>query len=401
MALCGFQFFRYYALSSQMQRYPIMLLVPLIAILSWKQLFSKQKDIFFRLMRYLLVSWIVSMFMSYVFWGQPMSKSYSITSQYLFIIMFFYLCKEKCTKVTIEKVIVFFGWAYIILWLYSFSRFPEVTFGWYGEEGMSEDMSRGMVRINFTGRLSLILGYFYYLNKSFLNRSPKYKIFAITFFVFLILQLTRQLILWSGIVTVIFIFLRSKKIASFLGIIFAALYIGSANIEFSNDSIIGSMLNITNEEMNGELYSGENPRITEYKYFFTKWSKNAITDVFGNGVPDSSTGYGRYEQRLWYTDHIYLSDTGYPTMYVYVGLIGLILYIVLFIRAVLQKMPKEISYVKMFMLFMIPANFAADWFEKPDGQLCLILCIYLIYICRNKPYLLGLEQGDKTVKGQE
>ena len=251
MILCGFQFYEYYDLDLNTKRIPEMMLVPLIGILSAKQIFLKEKDIFFRIMRYLLLIWVLSMPMSILFWGQSISRSYIATAPYLFFIMFFYFVKRKFPRLTLEKIIVSFGWLYIILWLYASTRLPEITFGYNAGDEYTDDLSRGVIRINFTGRLTMILAYFYYLNKSFLEKNPKYKIFAIIFFVFIVLQVTRQLILWTGVVTVIYIFMRAKKFAVFLGIVFAALYIGLANIQFSDDSVLGSLINISNEEMNG------------------------------------------------------------------------------------------------------------------------------------------------------
>lgn len=136
--------------------------------------------------------------------------------------------------------------------------------------------------------------------------------------------------------------------------------------------------------MNGELYGGEDPRITEYRYFFNDWSKNIITDIFGNGISHPKTSYGKYEASLMQKD-IYLSDVGYPSMYVIVGALGLILYIVLYIKGTLQKLPPELSYVNMFLGFLIPSNIAASWFLNPDTQLATAICIYLIYTYRKRP----------------
>lgn len=392
MILCGFQFYQYFDMTSNQQRYPELVMVVLLAAFTAKQIFSKEKDLFFRLMRLLLFSWIFSMFMAVIFWGQSTSRTFVATGPCLFFIIFFYFCKKKVSRLSLEKITVIFGWLYIILWLYSLTRIPEATFGWSKDGELSDDMSRGIIRINFTGRLSMIFAYFYYLNKSFLERNPKYKIFAVTFFVFLVFQVTRQLILWTGVVTIIFIFLRARKLASILGVVFLFLYLGSANIHFSDDSIIGSLANITNEEANGQLYSGENPRITEYRYFMTKWSKNAITDIFGNGVPHGANAYGQYEERLK-SNGIFLSDVGYPSMYVYVGLVGLILYILLFFKCTFQKLPKELAYVNMYMGFMIPANIAASWYATPDSQLAMSICVYFIYMYHKHPEFINLKDN--------
>lgn len=393
MALCGFQFYGYYEISNNMQKFPCMLLIPLLFFVCRKQIFLKENDIFFQLIRYLLFSWLLSMIMSFLFWNQSMILSYRATAQSLFFIIFFYFCKIKVDVHSLEKIIIIFGWLYIILWLYAFSRAPEVIFGWSEEGFLSDDLSRGMVRVNFTGRLSLILGYFYYLNKCFIDRNPKYKIFTIIFFIFLVLQLTRQLILWAGVVTIIFMFMKAKKLVMILAILFVALYVGVSIIEFSDNRLIGAMVNVTNEQISGDLYQGEDPRITDYKYMFNDWSRNTITDIFGNGLPHYDSNYGIYEERLKQRG-IYLSDVGYPSMYVILGIIGLALYIIIYIKGSFAKLPKELNYVNMFMLFLIPANIAARWYMGADTQLGLAICIYLIYTYRKEPKLLNLERND-------
>ena len=182
-------------------------------------------------------------------------------------------------------------------------------------------------------------------------------------------------------------FLRAKKMAVSLAILFAIFYTGMSNIQFSDETIIGSMINISKLQAEGQLYDGEDPRVTEYKYFFSDYSKNIITDVFGNGVPNINTSYGKYKAQQEMKG-IYLSDVGYPSIYVFLGLIGLFVYVFLFIRGTFQKLPEELGYINMFMAFMIPANVAASWYMGADTQLALAICVYLIYIYRNNPKLI-------------
>lgn len=391
MILCAFRFYSYYQLDNNIQKLPGMLLVPFLMIITWRQLVLKEKDPLYKGMRLLLISWILSMLMSYIFWNQSFTLSYRTSVQSMFLVIFFYFCKKKVTRKALEKLIVLFGWLYIILWIYAMMRAPEVTFG-VTDDDLNDQ--RGMFRINFVGRLSLIFAYFYYLNKCFIERNPKYKVFAVIFFIFIIFQLTRQLILWAGVVTIISIFLRAKKLATMLGVLFFALYIGSVNINFSDDSVIGSMINLTNTQIDNNQYSGtEDIRVTEYKYFFGEWSPNLITNVFGNGMPHTDSSYGHYYTNLQ-SEGLYLSDVGYPSMFVLLGLFGLILYLWLFIKCTMEKLPKELSYVNMFMGFMIPANIAASWYMGADTQLAMCICVYIIYTYHKRPQLLNLKKDE-------
>lgn len=385
MVLFGFRLFGYAGINDKIERYPVLFMVPLLVVSCWKQITRKTKDVYYKLIRLLLISWTLSMFMSWIFWNQSPYLSYTTTGYYMFFVIFFYFCKRKVTRSSIEKLVVIFGWLYVILWLYALYKAPEITFGL--TEDTVDNTDRGILRINFVGRLSLVFAYFYYLNKCLMNKSKISIILASTLFVFIVLQVTRQLILWVAVVTVIFIFLRAKKLAVSLAILFAIFYTGMSNIQFSDDTIIGSMINISQLQAEGQLYEGEDPRVTEYKYFFSDYSKNIITDVFGNGVPNINTSYGKYKAQQEMKG-IYLADVGYPSIYVFLGLIGLFVYVFLFIRGTFQKLPEELGYINMFMAFMIPANVAASWYMGADTQLALAICVYLIYIYRNNPKLI-------------
>lgn len=392
MVLCAFRFYSYYQLDNNIQKLPGMLLVPFLIVLTWKQLLLKEKEPCFKIIRLLLISWIISMIMAYVFWDQSFTLSYRASAPNMFFIVFFYFCKKRISRITLEDIIKLFGWLYIILWLYAMSRAPAVTFG--SDEEEITNMQRGMLRVNFIGRISLVLAYFLYLNKSFLEKNPKYKIFAVVFFIFIVLQLTRQLILWAGVVTLIFIFMRSKKIALLLTILFFSMYVGSVNIKFSDSSVIGSMINLTNEQISYNQSSGdEDVRVTEYRYFFFDWSKNIMTQTLGNGMPHTDSSYGHYYTNLQ-SEGLYLSDVGYPCMFVVLGLFGLILYILLFVKCTIVRLPKELSYVNMFMGFMIPANIAASWYMGADAQLAFCICAYLIYTYHKRPQLLNLKKNE-------
>lgn len=382
--LCGFQFYNYYGLSNTIQKLPLMVMIPLLFISTFKQLLVKEKDVFYRAFRWLLILWGLSLFSAYIFWDQPIVHTYRASANYFFFIIFFYFCKERIRIDSLEKIIVLFGWLYIILWLYAMFRAPSLTFGVSEDNEVSDNMQRGMLRINFTGRLSLIFAYFYYLNKCFIERRPKFIIFAGIFFVFIVLQLTRQLILWAGVVSIIYIFLRAKKLAVALSILFFAMYAGVTNIHFSDNNIIGAMINLTYDQAK---YAGDDIRVEEYRYFLTDWSPNVVTSLIGNGMPHSETEYGHYYQTLQ-NNGFFLSDVGYPCMYVLVGVLGLAIYLFLYIKGAFLKLPKEYNYVNMFLLFLIPANIAASWYGGADTQLAFSICIYIIYVQRKKSHSL-------------
>lgn len=376
--LCGLQFYRYYALSGPVLNSLSTLSILLIVAFSYKKIFCKVKNKYYKTMQWLLFSLLACMVMAWIFWGQSLLLTYRAAQSFLLLI-FFYFVANKFKVTELERIIIIFGWLYVILWLYALYKVPDTIFG-NAQDEIDKDELRGFFRINFTGRLSMILAYFLYLCKYFVHKKNKYIVYAAVLFTFIVFQLTRQLILWTAVISLIYIFLSSKKWAIILALVFGFLYAGSYNIQFSDDSVIGSLINITNMEMNGQLYAGENPRIVEYRYLFTQWSPNLLTDIFGTGIDcGSDTAYGKYVYKIGWSKGIYITDIGYGHMFAQTGILGLGLYVWLFIICTFSKMPKELQYVNMFMGAMIPLNIAAAWYAGADTKVCIAICVYLIY----------------------
>lgn len=205
------------------------------------------------------------------------------------------------------------------------------------------------------------------------------------FFLFIVFQLTRQLILWTALVGMIYIYLKNPK--KILGFCLAAFFLFALfinNVEISDDSLVGSMINVTKAQIDSNKGGNEDIRITEYKYFFGEWSKNIVTDIIGNGMPHANSPYGRMNTRLMEQQRLFLSDVGYAKMFVIQGLLGLCLYLFLFFMSVRLQMPADLDYARMFMAFTIPANIGASWYATADGQIALCICVYLIMLYGRK-----------------
>lgn len=105
-----------------------------------------------------------------------------------------------------------------------------------------------------------------------------------------------------------------------------------------------------------------------------------MTDIFGTGIDcGSDTAYGKYVYNIGWSKGIYITDIGYGHMFAQTGILGLGLYVWLFIICTFSKMPKELQYVNMFMGAMIPLNIAAAWYAGADTKVCIAICVYLIY----------------------
>ena len=382
--IISFRFFYYVGFPDTIRKLPQFLLVPFMFYICWKPLFIwKSTNSIFLIIRWIIFSLIVSIISAWVFWEQPLSLGFRASSIMFTLLFFFYLCK-RCPSVSfLESVIWTVTIIYIILWIYAFFQAPTPVFltgAMEKAERMGEDLSRGIVRIAFEGRIFLPLAFFMALNKFYVTRKKFFLFSSLMFFYFIILHVTRQIIVWSAFVAMIYIYLKNPKktvLAIFICIV-TFFVLMSGVIKFSDDSIIGSLINISQDQFDAASDGEENIRITEYKYFFFDWSKNIITDIIGNGRPHETSTYGAYELQLRDNHSLYLSDVGYADMYVVQGLLGLLLYTFLFYKTVRIQMPANLDYVRMFMAFMILANIAASWYTKADAQIAISISAYLV-----------------------
>ncbi|HCD2558789.1 TPA: hypothetical protein NBL01_005706, partial [Klebsiella pneumoniae] len=87
-------------------------------------------------------------------------------------------------------------------------------------------------------------------------------------------------------------------------------------IKVNDDSIIGKMINLSTEQASSQSTGDKNIRLLEYEYFLTHYSKNIITDIFGNGVPHFTSSYGLKEINIREQFSYFMSDVGYAEIFV-------------------------------------------------------------------------------------
>lgn len=374
----GLQFYQYVGLGITIEKLALCIMVPIMFAICWKTFILHVENKLFLLMRWLVILTALSIIFAYIFWEQSIFYGYRVVAPEFALLFYFYLYRRKPSLRSLEKYIIIFGILYCLLWLYAFSQIPTRVFGIAELGDINEELKRGMIRVNFIGRGFLILSYFLALNKAFVLKKKIYFVASAIFYIFIIAQLTRQLIFLTALVTVIYIFKKSKKalFVAITAILF--LFISGQNIKMDSDTILGSLIALTEEELDNNNQGEENIRITEYRYFFTEWSPNIMADIVGNGLPHWKTSYGNYEGKLATQKGFFLADIGYGRMKVVTGYIGLVLWLILFVRCCFVRMPEHLMYAWMFMMFFLPANVMASWYATADFQFAMCISVYLM-----------------------
>lgn len=308
-----------------------------------------------------------SIIMSWLVWEQPITLGYRSTAPILSIIFIFLLYKNQYSESELRKFIEIQFIIYSLLFLYALYKAPEVVFGLDNEKELSD--SRGIFRITIANSGFLILAFFMFLNNWVVEKSKKYIILAIFAFILIIMTTVRQVILWSFIVSIFYLFRKWKYMWGILAI--SIITINFTTIKINEDSVIGSLIELTENQVNDNQQGDTYIRFLEYEYYFTNYSDNFLTYIFGNGQSHSESALGKYEEKLNNYYGFYQSDVGYARVFVQWGILGLIWVILLFHYPLKYKMPENLIFLKLYVIYQIFANIAASWFWHEIITICV------------------------------
>ncbi len=353
--------------------------LPIVGLYVYKEL-SNSNSIIKRKFKQLTLIILLSIIMSWLIWDQPISLGYRSTAPILSIIYIFLLYKYQYTEKELRKFIQIQFIIYIILFSYALYKAPEIIFGFDVEKELNDD--RGIFRISIANRGFLILSYFMFLNNWITKHSKKYLCLASLAFAFIILTTIRQVIFLSLLISLVYLFRKWKYI--WVSMIALIIVINTISIKINNDSILGSLIDLTEQQINDNQSGDTNIRLLEYKYYFTKYSDNPLAWLFGNGQYHANSEMGKYESRLMNYYGYFQSDVGYARIYVQWGIIGLILIFTLFYYPLKFKFNNNVIFLKLFVIYQIFANIAASWIWPDIISICITFYMIDNFVITNK-----------------
>lgn len=374
--ISSFLFYNYVGFNNQICKAIYFFSVPITIFYSFPELRNKHRHtLYSNIIRNILFLTMFSMIMAYFFWGQDLMLSYRVTASYLAIVYFFYLMQVKPDLSIIEKLIWFYCIFYIMLWLYALIRAPNLTFGFEPETGI--DNSRGIFRLEIPGHAFVALGFFVALVKFVETKKIKWVVIFSILFIIIILHVTRQVIIFSFLVG-LFYLLKEKKYL-WIWLLTAYLFITFiCSVTVANESVIGKLFSVSQEQASQQMEGDRDIRIKEYQFFFIKYSKNILTDIFGNGVAHSESDFGKLEINIANKYYFFGNDVGYADLFIRLGIMGMLCYGYIFYRVINQKVPLKFMYAKLFIIYLIFANIAASWIFQDVIAICI--CLYILEI---------------------
>lgn len=331
-----------------------------------------------RLVLALFWSIIISMLMSYLARGQGLILSFRVNCTLLSIIYFFLLLKWHPSLSFLEKLILTYAIINVTLWIIALLYAPTPIFSDTAKE--EYDSSRGVFRINVQGYGLFILAFFYVVQQYKLHSKKIWIILAVLMYLVIVLHVIRQIIIFSLLTALLYYFWNKRwRLITIIVVSYIALqFITFSNI--SDESVLGNLVNQTTSQYENQMAGNDDIRVREYRYFFFEFPNTVGTMIFGNGIPHTEGPYGKLADYFMHQLHFYPVDVGYATIYFYLGALGLSIYLFLLRKVIKQKVPDRWFYIKLFILYEIPANIAASWYFA--DMLTIAICLYMLEMIR-------------------
>lgn len=325
---------------------------------------------FFKLIKYLFFSLILSFFTSYLFHNQSFSFSLRVALPQISVLIYFFYVKYEVTPEVLEKLMRYMTYLFCLVYIIALIAAPKILFDPSGGDLQSLNMQRGIARIKLLGIGFVHFGFFYNINKYLVNKKLPNLIAFLLLFVFILLTVSRQHIA-AALILGLLMFLQNVKL---LYKIFVAIssYI-LIQIVINSSEIVQKMLKLSQEQFYNE--GADYIRIKAYE-FYMNYNSDIGQILFGNGIYHQESSWGKSIMNIGLKYGYWLSDIGFVKWYMFFGTIGIALIIWINIKVYKIRIPKDYLYLKYFIGFIMVTTIASHtlFFEL----LQFITALYII-----------------------
>lgn len=331
----------------------------------------------YKLPTLILISTILSMFMSNILWNQEMFDIIKGFRCYFLILVFFFLCAKNADVQEVEKALVMLAIIYVFCWIYQILKVPDLIFGMDKSDDLGNTELRGFYRFWIPTKENMPILLLYFFEKYRRTKHIAYLILVPVCLLIIVLHVGRQIIFWSFLSFVILILYHYrtqwKKIVLSAVIVYALFnimvdYVPTLNLLFAQ----------TETQMNS---AEDDIRLKCMNFYWEQSVKNPVGFLFGNGI-------GGGGELLKFTEDAkmkgyYESDIGYFALLFDFGLFGLVTYILLFVQILRMKINDKYIYLKCYLIYIYGSYALA---HALTTNIFFNMCaIYIIYHsqCRN------------------
>ena len=373
LVLFAFNFFELKATDNSFFKYIRYSFILGSFLLSFRYIFIKSEGLVFPV-HLISFSIVLSVFLANFFWYQDMPSCIMGTTPYLVFPVFFYLLHVKFPVDKIEKIVLVYGFIYIVLYFFQLTHPNKAYLG----QDRPFDETRGITRILFPGKGVFYLSIFIALSKFSTRTTYRaawlgYILLGLTLTLLLV---TRQTILGVGLIVIYHFTANQNFFKKVIFMFFAAMIVFV--IAQSNTSIIKGLAGVQKETVSeGENYV----RVKAGKFFLFDYSPTIVNSIFGNGVPyGDRSRYGKFALRLVDVDGFYLSDVGLIGVYVMFGIFAIIGFVIIWIQNISLSLPVEYYYLKYYLWLLLVTCLTSDMIYSSGDLLVTAMVLYAYYV---------------------
>lgn len=320
-----------------------------------------------------LIGIISSVFMSFFYQNQPFLIGVMTTIPSFTYALYFVLKKSDVQKSLIEKYIFVFAVLGMLIMLVNLLSFPNIIFG-----QADIDIDRAGIRIRIPGFSFICLGFFLFIYKYHLTSKKKWILLSIVSYIFILLSLTRQVILVATILGCWFVFSPLKLFKRVIVIVSIAtvFFLVFPHIEFAK-----KMLTLTQEQIYSNKHQQEDVRLGAWRFYTTELQPNIATHILGCGVPSAGNSeYGSRIEKEWESTRYFAVDVGYAGFYFYFGAIATIGLVILLVKGSFFNKRKKDIYANYYLLTILITSFASGPILYYDSIIAIVLSTYILTI---------------------
>ncbi|MBE0654131.1 MAG: hypothetical protein IH594_10060, partial [Bacteroidales bacterium] len=285
-----------------------------------------------------IVAMLLSTIVSKAEHHQSFALSIWISRGIFFYLLYFFLHAYKFDRQTIEKVVLSIGLITIVFFYIQTIIYPTQIFD------VRMTIDRGTLRLFLPSMGYTILAYFYFLNRYFKDNKLLDVIIVILALSIFILQATRQLIASLVLLTILNLF-RSKEVKSRSLIIFL-LTIGMGALVIVFYDLFVEIFAVSKSQAGD---TKESIRSMAISFFLNDFQPSTSAYILGNGEGHQASPYGMKLRFLQLSKGFYLSDIGIVGDYVKYGILFVIAALIMLIKFLTIKVPREYEYLRYFV----------------------------------------------------
>lgn len=328
---------------------------------------------------------VLSIFVSLFVNGQ--SLYYGLTGlspQYLSIGLFYYLYARKIPVDCVKKMLWILAGSYILVTILSYIQYPNNIFGYNEiaenrgdtEQLMDRSMQdRGVYRFLITGCDYITLGLFYLVT---IKNKIKFKGALICICVlFTLMRGARSPIMLTILISILAFLVANKfSIVKIIALMIGSvlLYVGAINIPFT-EKMIDSMSNYTKDEINET--GKDNVRLLALEYYTLEYNENQVVPiVIGNGPTVVGPHFDKVKKAMAFG--LYDCDIEYLRLFIYFGLIGIIIILFWGVSFICMSVPPDYLYLKFFILYLLGVMCLGSHFSMESPMIalvCYMICV--------------------------